>query len=176
VSATGNVTAAYFNGNGSGLTGTVGGSAYYGQFWSTLTQLNAGATSANPMTFDSSDTFNTGVSVANNSQIVIANPGVYNIQFSAQMAKTDSGLDTVSIWLSKNGVNVLDSCGDIELDGNEARLIAAWNYLVEVTVPNTYYEIYWSSADTAARVLAQGTRINPTRPAIPSVILTVTQA
>ena len=176
VSATGNVTAAYYYGNGSTLTGTTGGSTYYGQFWSTITQLNAGATSVNPMTFDSSSTFNTGISVANNSQIVIATPGVYNIQFSAQFAKTDSGYDVVSVWLAENGVNVADSCGDIELDGNAARLIAAWNYLVEVTVPNTYYEIYWSSADTAARVLAQGTRTGPVRPAIPSVILTVTQA
>lgn len=176
VSATGNVTAAYYYGNGSNLTGTSGGSTYYAQFWSTLTQLNGGATTANPMTYDSSDTFNTGISVTNNSHIVIANPGVYNIQFSAQFAKTDSGFDTVSIWLAKNGTNVTDTCSDIELDGNNARLIAAWNFLVEVTVPNTYYELYWSSADTVARILAQGTRIDPVRPAIPSVIVTVTQA
>lgn len=176
VSATGNVTAAYYYGNGSTLTGTTGGSTYYAQFWSTVTQLNGGATTANPMTYDTSDTFNTGIFVSNNSRIVIANPGVYDIQFSAQFAKTDSGFDTVSIWLSKNGVNVTDTCSDIELDGNNARLITAWNFLVEVTAPNDYYELYWSSADTSARILAQGTRIDPVRPAIPSVIVTVTQA
>jgi hypothetical protein len=176
ISATGNVTAAYYYGNGSTLIGTTGGSTYYGQFWSTVTQLNGGATTANPISYDTADTFNTGISIANNSRVVIANTGVYNIQFSAQFAKTDSGFDTVSIWLAKNGINVVDSCSDIELDGNAARLIAAWNFLVEVTVPNTYYELYWSSADTAARILAQGTRIDPIRPAIPSVIITVTQA
>lgn len=176
VSATGNVTAAYYYGNGSTLTGTTGGSTYYAQFWSTVSQVNAGATSANPMTFDSSDTFNNGVSVASNSHVVIANPGVYNIQFSAQFAKTDSGQDTVSIWLAKDGVNVPDSCTDIDLNNNNARSVAAWNFLVEVTVPNTYYELYWSSADTSMSILAQGARINPTRPAIPSVIVTVTQA
>ena len=176
ISATGNVTAAYYYGNGSTLIGTTGGSTYYGQFWSTVTQLNGGATTANPISYDTADTFNTGISIANNSQVVIANTGVYNIQFSAQFAKTDSGFDTVSIWLAKNGINVVDSCSDIELDGNAARLIAAWNFLVEVTVPNTYYELYWSSADTASRILAQGTRIDPIRPAIPSVIITVTQA
>lgn len=176
VSATGNVTAAYYYGNGSALTDITGGSTYYGQFWSTVPQLNSGTANANPMTFDSSDTFNTGITVANNSHIVIANPGIYNIQFSAQLAKTDSGLDTISIWLAKNGTNVADSCSDVELDGNAARLVAAWNFLVETTVPNTYYELYWSSSDVDAYLLAQGARINPTRPAIPSVILTVTQA
>ena len=178
ISATGNVTAAYFTGNGSGLTGTVGGSQYYGQFWDTTTQTNGGATTANPMTFNTSDAFNTGVSIAvgNTSHVVIANPGVYNLQFSAQFAKTDSGQDTVSVWLAKDGVNVADSCTDIDLNNNNARSVAAWNWLVNPTVANTYYQIYWSSSDTNMSILAEGTRINPTRPAIPSVILTVTQA
>jgi hypothetical protein len=178
ITATGNVTAAFFNGNGSGLTGTVGGSRYYGQFWDTTTQNNGGATTANPMTFNTSDTFNTGVSitVGNTSRVVIANPGVYNLQFSAQFAKTDSGQDTVSVWLAKDGVNVADSCTDIDLNNNNARSVAAWNWLVNPTVANTYYQIYWSSSDTNMSIIAEGTRINPTRPAIPSVILTVTQA
>jgi hypothetical protein len=143
-----------------------------------VTQVNGGATTANPMTFDTSDIFNTGVSIAvgNTSHVVIANPGTYNIQFSAQLAKSDSGQDTVSIWLAKDGVNVADSCTDVDLNGNNARAVAAWNWLVQVTLPNTYYQILWSSADTAMELLAQGARINPTRPAIPSVILTVTQA
>jgi hypothetical protein len=178
ITATGNVTAAFFNGNGSGLTGTVGGSRYYGQFWDTTTQNNGGATTANPMTFNTSDTFNTGVSitVGNTSRVVIANPGVYNLQFSAQFAKTDSGQDTVSVWLAKDGVNVADSCTDLDLNNNNARSVAAWNWLVNPTVANTYYQIYWSSSDTNLSIFAEGTRINPTRPAIPSVILTVTQA
>jgi hypothetical protein len=178
ISASGNVTAAYYYGNGSTLTGTVGGSRYYGQFWDTTTQTNAGSTSANPMTFNTSDAFNTGVSitVGNTSHVVIANPGVYNLQFSAQFAKTDSGQDTVSVWLAKDGVNVADSCTDIDLNNNNARSVAAWNWLVNSTVANTYYQIYWSSSDTNMSILAEGTRINPTRPAIPSVILTVTQA
>jgi hypothetical protein len=178
ISASGNVTAAYYYGNGSTLTGTTGGSTYYGQFWDTTTQVNGGATTANPMTFNTSDAFNTGVSIAvgNTSHVVIANPGVYNIQFSAQFAKSDSGQDTVSVWLAKDGVNVPDSCTDLDLNNNNARSVGAWNWLVNPTVANTYYQIYWSSADTAMTILAQGTRINPTRPAIPSIILTVTQA
>jgi hypothetical protein len=178
ISTTGNVTGNYFLGNGSQLTGTVGGSRYYGQFWDTTTQNNGGATTANPMTFNTSDAFNTGVSitVGNTSHVVIANPGVYNLQFSAQFAKTDSGQDTVSVWLAKDGVNVPDSCSDIDLNNNNARSIAAWNWLVNPTVANTYYQIYWSSSDTNMSIITEGTRINPTRPAIPSVILTVTQA
>jgi hypothetical protein len=177
VSATGNVTAAYYYGNGSTLTGTTGGSTFYGQFWSTISQPNDTG-NAVPMTYDTSDAFNTGVSIAvgNISHIVIANPGVYNIQFSAQFAKTDSGQDTVSVWLAKDGVNVPDSCTDLDLNGNNARAVAAWNWLVNPTVANTYYQIYWSSADSNMSLLSIGARTGPTRPAVPSVILTVTQA
>ena len=173
----GNVTAAYYYGNGSTLTGTTGGSTFYGQFWSTVSQPNDTG-NAVPMTLDTSDAFNRGVSVAvgNISHIVIANPGVYNIQFSAQFGKSDSGQDTVSVWLAKDGVNVPDSCTDIDLNGNNARAVAAWNWLVNPTVANTYYQIYWSSTDSAMSLLAIGARTTPTRPAVPSLIVTVTQA
>jgi hypothetical protein len=173
----GNVTAPYYYGNGSTLTGTTGGSTFYGQFWSTISQPNDTG-NAVPMTLDTSDAFNTGVSIAvgNISHIVIANPGVYNIQFSAQFSKTDSGQDTVSVWLAKDGVNVADSCTDIDLNGNNAKSVAAWNWLVNPTVANTYYEIYWSSSDSAMSLLSIGARTTPTRPAVPSLIVTVTQA
>ena len=173
----GNVTAPYYYGNGSTLTGTTGGSTFYGQFWSTVSQPND-AGNAVPMTLDTSDAFNTGVSVAvgNISHIVIANPGVYNIQFSAQFSKNDSGQDTVSVWLAKDGVNVPDSCTDLDLNGNNAKIVAAWNWLVNPTVANTYYQIYWSSPDSALELLSIGARTTPTRPAVPSVIVTVTQA
>jgi hypothetical protein len=179
ISATGNVTAAYFTGNGSGLTGTVGGSRYFGSFLSTTTQTNTAAGNALPMTFDTADVWNSGVQLGSptpNSQIIINNPGVYNIQFSAQLDKTDAGTDTVDIWLSQDGVNVPNTNTTVTLSGNDDKVVAAWNFLVQTTTANSYFQLYWTSTDTNLRIFAQGTQINPTRPAIPAVILTVTQA
>lgn len=179
ITATGNVTAAYFTGNGSGLTGTVGGSRYFGGFLSTTTQTNTSAGNALPMTFDTADVFNSGVQLGSptpNSHIIINNPGVYNIQFSAQLDKTDAGVDTVDIWLSQDGVNVPNTNTTVTLTGNDDKVVAAWNFLVQTTTANSYFQLYWTSIDTNLRIFAQGTQINPTRPAIPSVILTVTQA
>jgi hypothetical protein len=179
ISATGNVTAAYFTGNGSGLTDTVGGSRYFGSFLSTTTQTNTAAGNALPMTFDTADAWNSGVQLGSptpNSRIIINNPGVYNIQFSAQLDKTDSGVDTVDIWLSQDGVNVPNTNTTVTLSGNDDKVVAAWNFLVQTTTANSYFQLYWTSTDTNLRIFAQGTQINPTRPAIPAVILTVTQA
>jgi hypothetical protein len=38
---------------------------------------------------------------------------------------------------------------------------------------SSYFNIMWSSADTHVGLYSEGTQSNPTRPAIPSVILTV---
>jgi hypothetical protein len=179
ISATGNVNAAFFNGNGSGLTGTVGGSRYFGSFLSTVTQTNTAAGTALPMTFDTADVWNSGVQLGAptpNSRIIINNPGIYNIQFSAQLDKTDAGADNVDIWLSQDGVNVPNTNTTLTLSGNDDKVVAAWNFLVQTTTANSYFELYWTSIDSQLRILAQGTQINPARPAIPSVILTVTQA
>ena len=152
----------------------LGNSQYYGAFLSTVTQVNGGITTANPVRYDVTD-LSSGVSIVANSRITMANTSVYNIQFSLQVDKTDSGTDELDIWLSKNGTNVLNSNTKLQLTGNDAKAVAAWNFVV-AAAPNDYFELYWWSNDLDLRLFAQGTQINPTRPAIPSVILTVTQA
>ena len=104
----------------------------------------------------------------------MANAARYNIQFSAQLDKTDSGVDFVDIWLRKNGSNVDHSNTRVEMPKVDAKLVAAWNWVVEASA-NDYFEIAWSSADADMRIYAEGAQTTPTRPAIPSVILTVTQ-
>ena len=152
----------------------LGNSQYYGAFLSTLTQVNGGITTANPIRYDVTD-LSSGVSIVANTRITMANASIYNIQFSLQVDKTDSGTDELDVWLSKNGTNVSNSNTKLQLTGNDAKAVAAWNFVVSAA-PGDYFELYWWSNDIDLRLFAQGTQINPTRPAIPSVILTVTQA
>jgi hypothetical protein len=146
---------------------------WYGSFYSTQDQTNAGATSTNKMTYNVTDIAN-GVSIVSNSRITIANAGVYNIAFSVQLEKTDSGDDAVQIWLQKGGVNVDNTATEVTIVGNNGKFVAAWNFFVQAAAGD-YFELCWHSADTAVSLQAQGTASNPTRPAIPSVILTVNQ-
>jgi hypothetical protein len=60
------------------------------------------------------------------------------------------------------------------LHSNPGYEVAAWNFLVNAAAGD-YYELKWSSADTTAQIHAASAGTNPTRPAIPSVILSVTQ-
>ena len=91
-----------------------------------------------------------------------------------QLEKTDAGDDAVQIWLCKNGDNVANSNTEITIVGNNGKFVAAWNFFVQAAAGD-YYELCWHSADTSVSLQAQGTASNPTRPAIPSVILTVNQ-
>lgn len=159
-----------------GATGSGGALGNWGSFWSTQTQTAASTTVAYAMTFNNTDADSNGVSIASGSRLTFANSGVYDIQFSAQIDRTNSGTDTVSIWAAKNGTNISDSRGDIIVSGGAvaSAIIAAWNYVISVNAGD-YLELLWSATDTHIRLLATGTATSPTRPEVPSVILTASQ-
>jgi hypothetical protein len=142
----------------------------YGTFYSTITQSGS-ANVSQSMSYNNTD-YASGVSIVNGSQITLQNVGVYNIQFSAQLVDTSFGDSTIHIWIKKNGVNVPNSAGRIFLQ-SDTETLAAWNYVVPATSPNDYYELVWQSTDADARILAATATGNI--PAIPSIILTVTQ-
>jgi hypothetical protein len=148
-----------------------GGLPYNGSFFDTTTQRNIAK--PNLMKFNTTDPWTVGIHVnsSNQSRIYFEHPGVYNIQFSTQFAKTDSGTDFIDIWMRKNGENVPMSDTELRSWGNDDRQVAAWNFLVDAKAGD-YYELAWQSADANVSMLS--TQSNGV-PGIPSVILTVTQ-
>ncbi len=117
-----------------------------------------------------------GVSVLDGTKVTFATTGVYNLQFSAQIQKSDPGTDTIDIWLSHNGQNVPDSNSQLVLtqSGVDSRAVASWNFMFDA-VAGDYVELMWSSPDSNISILSLVGQANPPRPAIPSVILTVNQ-
>ena len=176
-----NITLSPTNGQGQvTVTATLSGSnsyntatGSYGSFYDTTTQPNPVANIARSMSFNSTDITN-GVSISGstnpfNTYIKTENAGIYNIQFSAQVEKTDSGTDVIDIWLRKNGINLTDSATKLTLSGNGTKVVAAWNWFVS-SATGDYYQIIWSSADTGMRLYAEP--LSGIHPGIPSVILT----
>lgn len=157
--------------SGNDVNVVLGQPVYYGSFYSTQDQSSAGANLQNKMTYNVTDIAN-GVSIVSNSRITIANAGVYNIQFSAQFDKTDSGDDKVDIWLCKNGSPLINTNTQTLLAGNNAKHVAAWNFFVNAAAGD-YYELCWSSPDAAVFINYIAAQSSPTRPATPSLILTV---
>jgi hypothetical protein len=110
------------------------------------------------------------------SQIVVANTGIYNLQFSSQMDKADSGVDYVNFWLRRNGADVANSAGVISLQGNSpAYMMAAWNYVIQL-FSGDVIELYWASTDNQMEIKAETAQTSPyPHPAVQSTILTITQ-
>jgi len=106
------------------------------------------------------------------SRVICDNLGYYNFQFSVQLDKTSGGDGLVYIWARVNGVDIPHSASQVRLQGNNAELIAAWNF-VQSMAAGDYFELMWSVDDTSVVILAQAAAAPV--PAIPSVILTVTQ-
>ena len=159
----------------SGPAGPAGPSwtGYYGSFSDSTTQTIT-ADTAKAVTFDTTEETD-GVAIGTpTSRIVIANAGTYNIQFSAQIDKTDGGSDDITIWLDVDGNDVARSATDLTIPNNPGRDVAAWNWVYTFTA-GQYFRLMWSTPDNRMRLLAAGTRTGPVRPAVPSVILTVTQ-
>jgi hypothetical protein len=140
-------------------------------------QAAANTTTAYPITYNNTDSDSNGVSIVSNSQLTFAYAGVYDIQFSAQVDRiSGSGTDTIDIWFRKNGTDISNSNTVITVSGGAAaaKTVAAWNYMVELNA-NDYIELMWRTSDTRLELIADAAGTNPTRPAIPSIILTASQ-
>jgi hypothetical protein len=148
-----------------------------GSFYSTVDQTAVSTTAEYAITCNTTSIAN-GVEIQNDSQIRVTYPGYYNIQFSVQLSNGDNTPQDIDIWFKKNGVNIADSNSRFGLAarksaGDPYHTIAALNFIVFLT-PDDYLQLYWCTTNTAAKIEYYAAPSSPTRPAIPSVILTAT--
>jgi len=148
----------------------------YGAFQDGTDQTAANTTTAYAITFDTTD-FNNGVTLSNSSRLNVSQAGIYNIQFSVQFKNTTNDGQDVDIWFKKNGTNIDNSNSRFHLSqrkssGDPSYLIAALNFFVSLAA-NDYVEIMWRPTSTSVSIEHFATSSTPTRPAVPSVIATV---
>jgi hypothetical protein len=148
----------------------------YGAFQDGTDQTAANTTTAYAITFDTTD-FNNGVTLSNSSRLNVSQAGIYNIQFSVQFKNTTNDGQDVDIWFKKNGTNIDNSNSRFHLSqrksaGDPSHLIAALNFFVSLAA-NDYVEIMWRPTSTSVSIEHFATSSTPTRPAVPSVIATV---
>ena len=144
---------------------------YYGAFSDSTTQTAAVINTAYPITFDTTD-MSYGVSIGSpTSRVYVENSGVYNFQFSAQLDNTSGGVVLAVIWCRVNGADVPRSAGRVRIKDNNSEAVPAWNYVLELNAGD-YFELVWAADDTALQIQADAA--TGLHPAVPSVILTVT--
>ena len=151
----------------------------YGAFEDTTDQT-ATANTATVMTFNTTD-FSNGVTVVTSggkaSRLTVAQAGLYNLQFSVQFENTDVFEQDVTIWLRKNGTDIVGSAGFLGIasshGGTSGHAIVGWNYFITFAA-NDYIEIYWSTPSINVSIQAYAAGTSPTRPSTASIVATMT--
>lgn len=146
---------------------------YYGVFMSTQTQLSAGANQINTVTFNTTVEADGFIAYSGN-RIRNTYAGVYLYTFSIVASKTDGGSDDIDIWLDKNGTDVPNSNTRYTVDKANGHDLITLTF-ASTMAANSDLRIHWSSADADMRLLTSGPFTTPTRPVIPSIILTANQ-
>lgn len=157
----------------------------YGVFYDTTDQTAASTTTAYPITLNSTSySVGVGIDPSNTSRIYVNTAGTYNIQFSVQLVNYANQPEDIDIWLRKNGTDVADSNSRFGLAARKGpsdpyHTVGSLNFFVALFAGD-YVELVWCSteaytgAGTGAYIEHYAAPSSPTRPAIPSVIVTVT--
>ena len=141
-------------------------------------QTNASITGENLLTYDSVSPAN-GITVTNNSRIKVPCAGQYLVTFTLQVTNRGNVAAEFEVWAKDTGTNF--PLSNTRFDVPVRKSSGVWSHVVPAITgiftvddpANDYLEIAWwsDSLDVYLEHYAAGT--SPTRPAIPSVIMTV---
>jgi len=161
-----------------GLNGINGFIPKFGSFSDTTTQQVDAINTPKARTFDQitpgvNGVVANGVSVVSSSRITVAVGGIYQLVYSAQLTKTDSGNDVMDIWIRINGVDVPFSNSESTLSST-LHLVSTSSWMLTLA-SGDYVQLMYSSADVNTHITAIPAQTGPARPAGPSVITTLMQ-
>ena len=156
------------------LTGEYGGQFIEkpnGLFFSTTDQPIAATNTAQVISFE-----NTYLSEAitinggSNTQITATYSGVYNFQFTTQIASASASSKTVYIWIARNGTDLGYTAKDFVLQGSSDVNEATWNFNLDLAA-GEYVEMKWSSDGIDAALNAE-VPASP-HPGVASAVITI---
>lgn len=142
----------------------------YGQFESLRDQSAVSANVAYVTSFDSSASFNSGITVASSTNITVAAAGVYLMTTSIQFYNANTADHSPTFWFKKNGTTNIDNSASIVTVPKAAD---GGHMMVEISVmqslaANDYVQLMWQTPDIDVRLDYTAAAGNV--PAVPSVI------
>lgn len=151
-------------------------SSPYGSFSSSSDQFAASTGNTYVVEFTDTDS-SSGVYLSSGTKIYVRNYGIYNVQFSLQLANTTNDSQYADVWFRKNGTDVADSASRFGLParkstGDPSHVIGSINFFIELNAGD-YVEIAGAVSDTGVSLEYYAADTVLPRPAIPSVITTV---
>ena len=123
--------------------------------------------------------FSNGIQVVDNSKIYVPCAGQYLVTFTLQVSNRSNAVQEFEVWAKDTGVNYPSSRTRFDLPARKTSSI--WSHVVPAITgiftvndpANNYLEIAWWASSTDVFIEHYAADTTPTRPDIPSVILTI---
>ena len=141
-------------------------------------QANAGITSANTLTYNQ-PVITQGIEVRNGGELWFDNPGQYLVTFTLQVSNRGNAPQVFEVWAAYDGSNYPLSNTRFDIPARKslsewAHIVPAITGIFTVQDPSAeYLSIKWWADSTDVFIESYPENTSPTRPAIPSVIMTV---
>lgn len=125
----------------------------------------------------SGTTFSNNISISgvDPTQIVFANAGYYNVQFSAQCINYD-GIANLTVWLAQNGTAIPSSASVTAVPGIHGNVpgatVLALNIFIQTVAPNEYIELKFATDSATVGIATYPEGVDPIHPSSPAVIVT----
>jgi hypothetical protein len=140
-------------------------------------QTNASITAENLLTF--APAFSNGISVESGSRIKVPCAGQYLVTFTLQVTNRTNTAGEFEVWAKDTGVNY--PLSNTRFDVPARKTASIWSHIVPAITgiftvddpTNDYLEVAWWSDNLGIYLEHYAAGTSPTRPAIPSVILTI---
>lgn len=149
----------------------------YGSFQNTADQTYAATNTAYIVTLNTTD-YSNNVTLSSN-RLTTSVAGMYNLEFSFQLANTDSQIHEFAVWLRKNGTDVAGTSSIASVvsshGGTDGYAIMAANFYIQLAAGD-YVELWSAVSNTGIRIDAIPLQTTPyNRPLNPSSVVTLTQ-
>jgi len=141
-------------------------------------QTNASITGENLLTYNIV-ALSHGITVKNNSQIWVTCPGQYLVTFTLQVSNRGNSAQVFEVWAKDTGTNYPLSATRFDIPARKSEsvfshIVPAITGIFTVQDPSSdFLEIAWWSDSLNVYLEHYAEQTSPTRPAIPSVILTI---
>jgi hypothetical protein len=155
-----------------GLTGPTGAITFsgsvVGSFYSTTTQPVSSPPAIPTVLTYNTTSVSRGVSIVSSSQITVTKTAIYEVYYSVQIHRTSGGSPVfVYIWIRKNGLDIPDTNGRIEINSNNGDSLPIVPYILPLN-SGDYVEFVAQADNANVQILAS---TPPIGPFIPSIIV-----
>lgn len=123
--------------------------------------------------------FSNGIRVVDNSKIYVPCSGQYLVTFTLQVSNRSNAAQVFEVWAKDTGTNYPSSRTRFDIPARKdattwSHIVPAITGIFTVNDPSTnYLEIAWWASSTDVFIEHYAAESTPTRPEIPSVILTI---